>query len=310
MLNIRTSVFLIHGLLIALMRPMARLRHFGSERRRTHPTRVISALQLCLLGASITVLNCIAPVAAQTSSPDSADFPQDIRLLSCLASNLGQGLIALEPPPGLRSWAIANMVRHAYAVQSLQAATIESEDPEAAKRLRDKASRSLRAAKQSGWEQLQQALPTGSAMSSDLTALAFWTSAAWGALISLDRDDLEALADWPKAKALAERVRSERPDFGEGAALALAASFELSSPGGNGARARQWFAQAIEQFGATQAMLHVSMAEQLDLSSGDQHKFEERLRLALAIAARYPGFENRLAAHKANWLLSRSDMLF
>ena len=269
----------------------------------------LASLRLLIPAALLIVMNGMTPVKAGESGSGLKAFPGDISFLSCVAGGFGEALIALEPPPDLRAWAIANVVRDAYAVVSLKAAMIEPEDAEAAKQLRLSATRSLRLAKQSGWEQLQSVGPV-ELMSSDMIALSFWTAAAWGALISLDRDDLEALADWPKAKALADRVRRMSPDFGEGAALALAASFEWSSPGGKAVLARQWFAEAIDRFGAKQSMLHVSVAELLDVSDGNRQKFEDRLRLAIAIADAHPGFENRLAAYKAHWLLSQSDLLF
>ena len=140
--------------------------------------------------------------------------------------------------------------------------------------------------------------------------MAYWTAAAWGALIALDRDDFDALADWPKAKALADWVRKQQADFGDGAALMLAASFEFSSPGGDKAQAKRWFADVLHRYGGNQAMLHVLLAEQLDLDAGDRQAFEARLRLALSVAHADPSFENRVAASKARWLLSRIDGLF
>jgi hypothetical protein len=170
--------------------------------------------------------------------------------------------------------------------------------------------RALRLAKEAGWTHMQRIDLSANAASSDDLDLAYWTAAAWGALISLDRDDFDALADWPKAKALADWVRREKVDFADGAALVLAASFEFSSPGGDKAKAKRWFAEALERYGAKQAMLHVLLAQQLDLDAGDRQGFEARLRLALKVADAHPGFENRVAAGKARWLLNRVDALF
>ncbi|NDA93705.1 MAG: hypothetical protein EBX90_10565 [Betaproteobacteria bacterium] len=71
-----------------------------------------------------------------------------------------------------------------------------------------------------------------------------------------------------------------------------------------------FFAEALEKYGEKQAMLHVLLAQQLDLDTGDRRGFEARLRLALQVADAYPGFENRVAASKARWLLHRVDALF
>lgn len=237
-------------------------------------------------------------------------IPADIRGLSCLASSLSEVVLMAHPSPGWRAWSIANLVKHAYGVQAFEAEQIELVDPEAAKDKRLEAIRSLRLAKEAGWTHLKRIDLSAAAAASDDLDLAYWTAAAWGALISLDRDDFDALADWPKAKALADWVRREKADFADGAALVLAASFEFSSPGGDKAQAKRWFAEALEKYGEKQAMLHVLLAQQLDLDTGDRRGFEARLRLALQVADAYPGFENRVAASKARWLLHRVDALF
>jgi hypothetical protein len=213
-------------------------------------------------------------------------IPADIRGLSCLASSLSEVVLMAHPSPGWRAWSIANLVKHAYGVQAFEAEQIELVDPEAAKDKRLEAIRSLRLAKEAGWTHMKRI---------DLSAAAAAS------------DDLD---DWPKAKALADWVRREKADFADGAALVLAASFEFSSPGGDKAQAKRWFAEALEKYGEKQAMLHVLLAQQLDLDTGDRRGFEARLRLALQVADAYPGFENRVAASKARWLLHRVDALF
>ncbi|NBU01522.1 MAG: hypothetical protein EBT41_05895 [Betaproteobacteria bacterium] len=232
--------------------------------------------------------------AAQTSDfgstlrrAQTAKLPADIRSLSSGASVLSRFVLGFNPPTGLRSWAIAGLVRHAYGVQAFEADLIEEDDPEAARQLRAEAVSALRLAREAGWQRLETM-----------------------ALHQADRNDLDLLADWPKAKALAMWVLRHQPDYGDGAALVLGASFELASPGGDKALARQWLQSVLERHGSKQAMLHVMVAEQLDLEAGNRDAFVSRLQLALQVADAHPGFENRLAATKAGWLLSRIDSLF
>ncbi|NDA74001.1 MAG: hypothetical protein EBX69_11370 [Betaproteobacteria bacterium] len=255
--------------------------------------------------------------AAQTSDfgstlrrAQTAKLPADIRSLSSGASVLSRFVLGFNPPTGLRSWAIAGLVRHAYGVQAFEADLIEEDDPEAARQLRAEAVSALRLAREAGWQRLETMALHQAPKADEDVGLVFWTAAAWGALLGLDRNDLDLLADWPKAKALAMWVLRHQPDYGDGAALVLGASFELTSPGGDKALARQWLQSVLERHGSKQAMLHVMVAEQLDLEAGNRDAFVSRLQLALQVADAHPGFENRLAATKAGWLLSRIDSLF
>jgi hypothetical protein len=245
------------------------------------------------------------PALAQATA-----LPGDIKTLSCVAGKLGELVLWSDPRPRLRAWAISSLVKDAYGIRAFEAEQLELTDPDAAKSKRAEAIRLLKIAKEAGWDHLKSIALNPRAAASDELALAYWTSAAWGALIALDRDDLDALADWPKAKALADWVRQQQADFGEGAAMMLAASFEWSSPGGDKAQAKLWFTAVLHQYGAKQAMPHVFLAEQLDLDAGDRQAFEDRLRLAIKVAEAYPSFENRVAASKALWLLDRIDSLF
>ena len=258
-----------------------------------------------LMARSLLAVLVFTPTLAQATA-----LPGDIKTLSCVAGKLGELILWSDPRPRLRAWAISSLVKDAYGIRAFEAEQLELTDPEAAKSKRAEAIRLLKIAKEAGWDHLKSIALNPRAAASDELALAYWTSAAWGALIALDRDDFDALADWPKAKALADWVRQQQADFGEGAALMLAASFEWSSPGGDKAQAKLWFTAVLNQYGAKQAMPHVFLAEQLDLDAGDRQAFEDRLRLAIKVAEAYPSFENRVAASKALWLLDRIDSLF
>jgi hypothetical protein len=258
-----------------------------------------------LIARGLVAVLVFTPTLAQATP-----LPGDIKTLSCVAGKLGQLVLWSDPKPRLRAWAISSLVKDAYGVRAFEAEQLELTDPYAAKSKRAEAIRLLRIAKDAGWDHMKSIALNARAAAIDELALAYWTSAAWGALIALDRDDLDALADWPKAKALADWVRQQQADFGEGAAKMLAASFEWSSPGGDKAQAKLWFAEVLNQYGARQAMPHVLLAEQIDLDAGDRQAFEDRLRLALKVAEAYPSFENRVAASKAIWLLDRIDGLF
>ncbi|MFZ9539391.1 MAG: TRAP transporter TatT component family protein, partial [Burkholderiaceae bacterium] len=188
-----------------------------------------------LMARSLVAVLVFTPTLAQATA-----LPGDIKTLSCVAGKLGELVLWSDPRPRLRAWAISSLVKDAYGIRAFEAEQLELTDPEAAKSKRAEAIRLLKIAKEAGWDHLKSIALNPRAAASDELALAYWTSAAWGALIALDRDDLDALADWPKAKALADWVRQQQADFGEGAAKMLAASFEWSSPGGDKAQAKLW----------------------------------------------------------------------
>ena len=214
----------------------------------------MTGVQTCALPIFVAVL-VFTPALAQATA-----LPGDIKTLSCVAGKLGELVLWSDPRPRLRAWAISSLVKDAYGIRAFEAEQLELTDPDAAKSKRAEAIRLLKIAKEAGWDHLKSIALNPRAAASDELALAYWTSAAWGALIALDRDDFDALADWPKAKALADWVRQQQADFGEGAAKMLAASFEWSSPGGDKAQAKLWFAEPTFARSASCAELSTTKA--------------------------------------------------
>ena len=225
--------------------------------------------------------------------------------------------------PGLADWALASRVRFAYGFLVARAERIEADQPAQAQELRRQAIWRLRAARDAGLRRLPAdhpallaTAPPGSAQrpSAAFAHTVYWTAAAWGALLTLDREDLDLLADWPRAQAMANWLLREDPDQGEGAVRVLAAGFELARPDGDPQRARQWLAQALDRFGDRQASLHLAWADWMDLpearARGEAQALRQRLETALKVARQAPSMENTVAGARAAWLLSRLDELF
>jgi hypothetical protein len=231
--------------------------------------------------------------------------------------------LACNLVPAFADWALASRVRYAWGFLVARAERVESENPVLAQDLRREASWRLRSARDAGLKRIPAGHPalaseagsaSGTRKVTPQVQTVYWTAAAWGALISLDREDLELLADWPRAEAMANWLVREHPDLGEGAVRVLAAGFELARPGGNPQRAREWLEGALAQFGLTQASLHLALADWVDLPEarerGAADALRQRLERVLSVAETAPTVENRVAAARAAWLLSRIEDLY
>ena len=139
---------------------------------------------------------------------------------------------------------------------------------------------------------------------------------AWGAAISLAKDNAELSADLPITAALAGRALALDERFGGGAAHDFFIAYEGGRPpaaGGSVARARQAFERAVELSGGRRAAPFVTYAETVCVGAQDRAEFERRLNQALAVDVSTPGpdrLANLLAQRRARWLLARADELF
>jgi len=243
--------------------------------------------------------------------------------LAHLADRLAALGLACDLAPAFADWALASRVRYAWGFLVARAERVESDNPVLAQDLRREAVWRLRSARDAGLRRipaghpaLALTAPSGSASHkvAPQVQTVYWTAAAWGALISLDREDLDLLADWPRAEAMANWLVREHPNLGEGAVRILAAGFELARPGGSPQRAREWLEAALAQFGRTQASLHLALADWVDLPEarerGAADALRQRLERVLSVAETAPTMENSVAAARAAWLLSRIEDLY
>jgi hypothetical protein len=139
---------------------------------------------------------------------------------------------------------------------------------------------------------------------------------AWGAAISLAKDNPDLVADLPVTAALAGRALELDERFGGGAGHDFFIAYEGGRPaaaGGSVARARQAFERAIALSGGKRAAPFVTYAETVCVGAQDRTEFERLLNSALAISVDSPGpdrLANVLSQRRARWLLARIDDLF
>jgi len=146
--------------------------------------------------------------------------------------------------------------------------------------------------------------------------LLYWTGAAWGAAISLSKENAELTADQGIVEALQRRALALDEGFGQGAIHDFFVSFEGGRPpaaGGSVERARRHLERAVALSGGKRAAPYVSFAETVSVGAQDRNEFEELLKKALAVdpdAVPELRLANTVAQRRAAWLLARADELF
>ncbi len=149
----------------------------------------------------------------------------------------------------------------------------------------------------------------------DVAAL-YWAAAAWGAEISISKDNTNTIGDLPVVEAMMERALTLDESFDHGAIHGFFVSYEMSRLGdteGNAARARKHFERAVELSDGLNAGHYVGLAEAVAVPLEAREEFEQLLNKALAIdpdARPEWRLANTVFQQRARWLLSRTDRLF
>ena len=146
--------------------------------------------------------------------------------------------------------------------------------------------------------------------------LLYWTAAAWGAAISVSKDDPEVVADQPIVEALIDRAFELSPDYEFGAIHEFLITYESvrQTAGGDFApRSRKHFERAVELTSGQSAAPYVAMATTVSESKQDSDEFESLLKKALAINPdSRPEWKlsNVVMQRRARWLLSHEKDIF
>ncbi len=224
--------------------------------------------------------------------------------------------------------AVSGFTQYAYAFVQTEADLIEDTDLMRAIYLRERALRLYRRGLGYGIRGLEEVQPdfvvllrsdSGKAlapMGKQDVALLYWTAAAWGAAISLDKTNPALSMDLPAVEALIRRALELDEKFGSGAIYDLMIVYEGGRPaaaGGSIDHARESLARAIKLSGGRRAAPLVSFAETVDVAIQDRAEFEKLLDRALAVNiddAPDQRLSNIIAQRRARWLLARMDRLF
>jgi TRAP transporter T-component len=267
-------------------------------------------------------------LAASGSGFSADDDPELIRAAAPFSLKLMESLLQESPQhTGLLTAAAGGFTQYAYAFVQEDADELESSDLQAALAGRERARGLYCRARDYGLRALEtrhagfsSALRMGlksalaSLDSSDAAAI-YWTSAAWAAWISLNKDSTDALADLPLVGAMLSRLEVLDPDFDHGALDSLLISYEMGLPGRRNARdeAQRHFERAVLLSGGHKAGPYVAFAEQVSVAQQDRREFVTSLQQALAIdltAQPQWRLENLVMQRRARWLLSQMNQLF
>lgn len=236
-------------------------------------------------------------------------------------------LDTLPEHEGLLLASCSGFTQYSYAFVQTDADLIESEDYEAASRLRERALKLFLRGRgycirglelqRPGIEQRLQTDPSNALTwaTRKEVPLLYWTGASWGAAIAIGLDRPELVSDVPAVKALITRALELQEDYERGAIHAIMISLEAlpAAMGGSPERARRHFERAVELSGGTDPGPYVTLAESVALPAQNRGEFVQSLEKALAIdpnANPSSRLAVLIAQKRAKHLLSRVDDLF
>lgn len=258
----------------------------------------------------------------------SDDDPELIRSAAPFSLKLIESLIAETPAHrGLRLAAARGFTQYAFIFLEQDADQLADQDFAGAKALRLRARQMYLRARDHGLHGLDSAhegfssrlranpkLAVGSATADDVPLL-FWTAAAWGAAITLSKDNADLIADQVLVEALVDRALELNEAYESGVIHAFLIPYEMArqgAPGDPAARARRHFDRAMELCGGAQAGPLVSLAESVAVVKQDRTEFQALLTRAIALdPGAHPEWRlaNLVMQRRARWLLARTDEL-
>ena len=295
----------------------------------------LPSLALCLALCGCTTIKHTAvdtlgdALAAGGTTFAADDDPQLVAAAAPFSLKLMESLLAERPRHrGLLLAAASGFTQYAFAFVHQDADEVIENDVAAGTTLKVRARRLYVRARDYGVRGLDvshpgfaQQLRTDAAAAVRVATkedvpLLYWTAAAWGAAISLSKEDAGMLADQGVLEALIDRAASLDADFDHGAIHAFLVTYEMARPGAGAdapARARRHLDRALALSQRQQAGPLVSFAEAVCVPRQDRAEFESLLKQALAINAdARPEFRlaNLVMQRRARWLLGRINDLF
>jgi predicted anti-sigma-YlaC factor YlaD len=300
--------------------------------RRLFHCAVVATLVLAAPGCSVKriAVNKLGDALAGSGTTFSSDDdPELIKAAVPFSLKLMESLLSENPRhAGLLYAATSGFTQYGYAFVQQEADELEATDFAAAEQMRARARRLYLRAKNYGLRGLEVAhrdftnqlvLKPRAAVAklrqSDVP-LAYWTAAAWGAAISLSKDDPAILAEIPQMEALIDRALELDESWDLGSIHTFLISYEMTRAGGEGdpaGRARRRFERAMELAQGHQAAPLVAYAESVSVEKQDVKEFEDLLNRALAINPdEQPPLRlvNLIMQRRARWLLERKEDLF
>jgi predicted anti-sigma-YlaC factor YlaD len=288
---------------------------------------------VCLLGLSSSacslVINKVGDALASGNSVYATDDDPDL-VWEAVPFGLKtiEGLLTKSPRnKNLLLAASSGFTQYAYGHLQQDADLTEADDLAAATALRTRARKLYLRALDYGLRGLEVDIPNFRAeLRKDPKAavarlqkahvpLIYWTGNAWGAAISISKDDAELTADQSLVEGLMRRALALDEEYERGSIHDFFIVWEggRASVGGSLELARKHLERARELSKGTRVSPLVSFAETVDVSTQDRKEFQSLLEEALAFDANKAPesrVANLIAQRRARWLLGRTAELF
>jgi predicted anti-sigma-YlaC factor YlaD len=274
-------------------------------------------------------INTVGDALAEGNSVYATDEDPDlVREAVPFGLKLIESLLVQSPRHrGLLSSATSGFTSYAYAFVQQEADFVEAEDLERATHLRTRAKklyvraidyglRGLEVDLRDFRNQLRQDKDAAVAQAGTRhVPLLYWTANAWGAAISIAKNDSSLTADQSLVEALMRRALALDETYEAGSIHDFFIVWEggRTSVGGSVDKARQHLARARELSRGRRVSPLVSFAETVSVGTQNQKEFEQLLQEALAFdvnSATEFRVVNILAQRRARWLLNRAGELF
>jgi hypothetical protein len=145
--------------------------------------------------------------------------------------------------------------------------------------------------------------------------LMYWAAIAWGAAISISKDDPELSADQHLVEALMRRALALDETWERGSIHDFFISYEggRASIGGSITKAREHFERAKQLSKGLRVAPLASYAETISVATQNKKEFQSLLEEALAFDANKAPetrMANLIVQKRAKWLLGRIEELF
>lgn len=143
--------------------------------------------------------------------------------------------------------------------------------------------------------------------------LLYWAGASWAGALSVAKDNLRLIVEFPITGALVGRVVELDDTYGDGSAYEFLIAYEAGRPGGSLGKARKHYRKALELSRGERASVYLALAESVSVPEQKVGEFRVMLKHARAIDPDEKP-ENRLlnilAQERAEWLQSQIPELF
>jgi len=300
---------------------------------RPHGRRLVFTVAVVLLAVSSTgcavMINKVGEALVSGNSVYATDDDPDL-VWEAVPFGLKtiEGLLVQAPKnQKLLLAASSGFTQYGYGHLQQDADFLEANDLAAATVLRTRARKMYRRAVDYGFRGLEIDIPNFRAqlqkdpqsavnkLRKKHVPLLYWTANAWGAAISISKDDPELAADQNLVEALMRRALALDEAWERGSIHDFFISYEggRASVGGSLTKARDHLERAKQLSQGTRVTPLVSYAETVSVSTQNKKEFQSLLEEALAFDANKAPetrVANLIAQRRAQWLLGRIAELF